>query len=415
MAERRVVITGIGTVNPLGNSIEEYFSNLANGVSGATPITRFDASKFKTQFACEVKNFNTNDHFDRKEARRYDLFTQFALVAAEEAVKDAAFDVEAIDKERCGVVWGSGIGGVKSFFDECVGFAEGGYTPRFSPFFVPRMISDIAAGFISMKYGFTGPNYSLVSACASSNHALINAMELIRYGRADMVVTGGSDATVNEVTIGSFNAMQALSTRNEDYAHASSPFDRNRDGFVVGEGAGAFVFEELEHAKARGAKIYCEVAGGGYSADAYHFTAPHPEGAGAMKSMRDALRDAGMEPADIDYINTHGTSTPLGDVAEIKALEGVFGDLLPSINISSTKSMHGHLLGATGAVEALACVMAITRGIVPPTINCRERDPEINPALNLTLDHAQEREVRATLSNTFGFGGHNATLMLRKI
>lgn len=415
MAERRVVITGIGTVNPLGNSIEEYFSNLANGVSGATPITRFDASKFKTQFACEVKNFNTNDHFDRKEARRYDLFTQFALVAAEEAVKDAAFDVEAIDKERCGVVWGSGIGGVKSFFDECVGFAEGGYTPRFSPFFVPRMISDIAAGFISMKYGFTGPNYSLVSACASSNHALINAMELIRYGRADMVVTGGSDATVNEVTIGSFNAMQALSTRNEDYAHASSPFDRNRDGFVVGEGAGAFVFEELEHAKARGAKIYCEVAGGGYSADAYHFTAPHPEGAGAMKSMRDALRDAGMEPADIDYINTHGTSTPLGDVAEIKALEGVFGDLLPSINISSTKSMHGHLLGATGAVEALACVMAITRGIVPPTINCRERDPEINPALNLTLDHAQEREVRATLSNTFGFGGHNATLILRKI
>lgn len=415
MAERRVVITGIGTVNPLGNSIEEYFSNLVNGVSGATPITRFDASKFKTQFACEVKNFNTNDHFDRKEARRYDLFTQFALVAAEEAVKDAAFDVEAIDKERCGVVWGSGIGGVKSFFDECVGFAEGGYTPRFSPFFVPRMISDIAAGFISMKYGFTGPNYSLVSACASSNHALINAMELIRYGRADMVVTGGSDATVNEVTIGSFNAMQALSTRNEDYAHASSPFDRNRDGFVVGEGAGAFVFEGLEHAKARGAKIYCEVAGGGYSADAYHFTAPHPEGAGAMKSMRDALRDAGMEPADIDYINTHGTSTPLGDVAEIKALEGVFGDLLPSINISSTKSMHGHLLGATGAVEALACVMAITRGIVPPTINCRERDPEINPALNLTLDYAQEREVRATLSNTFGFGGHNATLILRKI
>lgn len=415
MAERRVVITGIGTVNPLGNSIEEYFSNLTNGVSGATLITRFDASKFKTQFACEVKNFNTNDHFDRKEARRYDLFTQFALVAAEEAVKDAAFDVETFDKDRCGVVWGSGIGGVKSFFDECVGYAEGGYTPRFSPFFVPRMISDIAAGFISMKYGFTGPNYSLVSACASSNHALINAMELIRYGRADMVVTGGSDATVNEVTIGSFNAMQALSTRNDDYAHASSPFDRNRDGFVVGEGAGAFVFEELEHAKARGAKIYCEVAGGGYSADAYHFTAPHPEGAGAMKSMREALRDAGMEPADIDYINTHGTSTPLGDVAEIKALEGVFGDLLPSINISSTKSMHGHLLGATGAVEALACVMAITRGIVPPTINCRERDPEINPALNLTLDHAQEREVRATLSNTFGFGGHNATLILRKL
>ncbi len=414
MTERRVVITGIGTVNPLGNHIEEYFSNLQKGVSGVTPITRFDATKFKTQFACEVKNFDPNDHFDRKEARRYDLFTQYALVAADEAVRDAAFDFEQLDKERCGVIWSSGIGGVKSFFDECVGFAEGGYTPRFSPFFVPRMIIDIAAGFISMKYGLTGPNYSVVSACASSNHAMINAMESIRYGRADMIITGGSDATVNEVTIGSFNAMQALSTRNEEYAHASSPFDRNRDGFVVGEGAAALVFEELEHAKARGAKIYCEVAGGGYSADAYHFTAPHPEGVGAIKSMRDALRDAGLEPSDIDYINAHGTSTPLGDVAEIKALEGVFGDLLPSINISSTKSMHGHLLGATGAVEALACVMAITRGVIPPTINCRERDPEINPALNLTLDEAQHREVRATLSNTFGFGGHNATLILRK-
>ena len=414
MAERRVVITGIGTINPLGNTIEEYFSNLEQGLSGAAPITHFDATKFKTKFACEVKNFDPNAHFDRKEVRRYDLFTQYALVAAEQAVVDAALPLESLDKERCGVIWSSGIGGVKSFFDECVGYAEGGNTPRFSPFFVPRMIIDIAAGFISMKYGFMGPNYAVVSACASSNHAMINAMEQIRYGRADLVVTGGSDATVNEVTIGSFNAMQALSTRNEEYEHASSPFDKDRDGFVVGEGAGAFVFEELEHAKARGAKIYCEVVGGGYSADAYHFTAPHPEGLGAIKSMRDALRDGAVDPSEIDYINVHGTATPLGDVAELKALKGLFGDDLYRINISSTKSMHGHLLGATGAVEALACVMAITRGIVPPTINCRNLDPEIDPNLNLTLDQAQHREVRAALSNTFGFGGHNATIIFRK-
>lgn len=414
MAERRVVITGIGTINPLGNTIEEYFSNLEQGLSGAAPITHFDATKFKTKFACEVKNFDPNVHFDRKEVRRYDLFTQYALVAAEQAVVDAALPLESLDKERCGVIWSSGIGGVKSFFDECVGYAEGGNTPRFSPFFVPRMIIDIAAGFISMKYGFMGPNYAVVSACASSNHAMINAMEQIRYGRADLVVTGGSDATVNEVTIGSFNAMQALSTRNEEYEHASSPFDKDRDGFVVGEGAGAFVFEELEHAKARGAKIYCEVAGGGYSADAYHFTAPHPEGLGAIKSMRDALRDGAVDPSEIDYINVHGTATPLGDVAELKALKGLFGDDLYRINISSTKSMHGHLLGATGAIEALACVMAITRGIVPPTINCRNLDPEIDPKLNLTLDQAQHREVRAALSNTFGFGGHNATIIFRK-
>lgn len=414
MAARRVVITGIGTINPLGNHIEEYFSNLEQGYSAAAPITHFDASKFKTQFACEIRNYDPNQHFDRKEARRYDLFTQYALVAANEAVTDAALDLETIDKERCGVIWSSGIGGVKSFFDECTGYAEGGNTPRFSPFFVPRMIIDIAAGFISMKYGFMGPNYAVVSACASSNHAMINAMEAIRYGRADLIVTGGSDATVNEVTIGSFNAMQALSTRNDDPSHASSPFDKDRDGFVVGEGAGALVFEELEHALARGAKIYCEVAGGGYSADAYHFTAPHPEGLGAIKSMRDALRDAAMQPDEIDYINVHGTSTPLGDVAEIKALEGTFGEGLYAKNISSTKSMHGHLLGATGAIEALACVMSITKGIVPPTINCRNLDPEIDPRLNLTLDKAQRRDVRATLSNTFGFGGHNATIIFRK-
>ncbi len=414
MAERRVVITGIGTINPLGKTIEEYFTNLEAGHSAAAPITHFDTEKFKTKFACEIKDYDPNDYFDRKEARRYDLFTQYALIAADQAIEDAAFDFSKLDLEQCGVISSSGIGGVKSFFDESVGYAEGGNTPRFSPFFVPRMIIDIAAGFISMKHGFMGPNYSVVSACASSNHAMINAMETIRYGRADVIVAVGADATGNEVTDGAFNAMQALSTRHDDYEHASSPFDKNRDGFVVGEGAGAFVFEELEHALARGAKIYCEVVGGGNSADAYHFTAPHPEGRGAIKSMRDALRDAGITPDKIDYINVHGTSTPLGDVAEIKALMEVFGEALPSINISSTKSMHGHLLGATGAVEALACVMALTRGVVPPTINCRERDPEIPESLNLTLDKAQRREVNYALSNTFGFGGHNSTLILKR-
>lgn len=414
MAERRVVITGIGTINPLGKTIEEYFMNLQAGYSAAAPITHFDTEKFKTKFACEIKDYDPNDYFDRKEARRYDLFTQYALIASDQAIEDAAFDFSKLDLEQCGVISSSGIGGVKSFFDESVGYAEGGNTPRFSPFFVPRMIIDIAAGFISMKHGFMGPNYSVVSACASSNHAMINAMETIRYGRADVIVAVGSDATVNEVTVGAFNAMQALSTRNEDYAHASSPFDKNRDGFVVGEGAGAFVFEELDHALKRGAKIYCEVVGGGNSADAYHFTAPHPEGRGAIKSMRDALRDAHVTPDQIDYINVHGTSTPLGDVAEIKALMEVFGEALPSINISSTKSMHGHLLGATGAVEALACVMALTQGVVPPTINCRERDPEIPANLNLTLDKAQRREVNYALSNTFGFGGHNSTIILKR-
>ena len=414
MAERRVVITGIGTINPLGKTIEEYFTNLEAGLSAAAPITHFDTEKFKTKFACEIKDYDPNDYFDRKEARRYDLFTQYALIAADQAVEDATFDFASLDVEQCGVISSSGIGGVKSFFDESVGYAEGGNTPRFSPFFIPRMIIDIAAGFISMKYGFMGPNYSVVSACASSNHAMINAMEAIRYGRADVIVAVGSDATVNEVSVGAFNAMQALSTRNEEYQYASSPFDKNRDGFVVGEGAGAFVFEELEHALKRGAKIYCEVAGGGYSADAYHFTAPHPEGLGAIKSMRDALRDAKIAPEAIDYINVHGTSTPLGDLAEIKALREVFGDQLEQINISATKSMHGHLLGATGAVEALACIMAITRSIVPPTINCRELDPEIPATLNLTRDHAQKREVNYALSNSFGFGGHNSTVILKK-
>ncbi|MBQ1205358.1 MAG: beta-ketoacyl-ACP synthase II [Alistipes sp.] len=414
MAERRVVVTGIGTINPLGKSVEEFFTNLKAGVSAAAPITYFDTEKFKTKFACEIKDYDPSEYFDRKEARRYDLFTQYAIIAADQAIEDAAFDFAQLDLEQCGVISSSGVGGIKSLFDESVGYAEGGNTPRFSPFFVPRMIIDIAAGFISMKHGFMGPNYSVVSACASSNHAMINAMEAVRYGRADVILTVGSDATVNEVTVGAFNAMQALSTRNDDCEHASSPFDKDRDGFVVGEGAAAFVFEELEHAKKRGAKIYCEVAGGGASADAYHFTAPHPEGRGAIKSMRDALRDAHISSDEIDYINVHGTSTPLGDVAEIKALQEVFGDKLPSINISSTKSMHGHLLGATGAVEALACVMTLTEGVVAPTINCRNLDPEIPAELNLTLDKAQMRDVKYALSNSFGFGGHNATIILKK-
>ena len=414
MAERRVVVTGIGTINPLGNNIEEYFRNLEKGVSGAAPITHFDAEKFKTRFACEVKNYDPNQYFDRKEVRKYDLFTQYALIAATQAVEDAAFDFDKLDKERAGVIWASGIGGLKSFFDECLGYAEGGMTPRFSPFFIPRMISDIAAGFISMKYGFMGPNYCTVSACASSNHGLIAALEAIRYGKADVMITGGSEAAVNEPSVGGFNSMQALSTRNDDPGHASRPFDKDRDGFVVGEGAGALVLEELEHAKARGAKIYCEFVGGGESADAHHFTAPHPEGIGAMKSMRDAIKDAGISPEEVDYVNVHGTSTPLGDIAELKAVKGVLGDHVYDINISSTKSMTGHLLGATGAVEALACIMAITKGIIPPTINCENRDPEIDPRLNLTLDKPQHREVKCALSNTFGFGGHNATVVFRK-
>lgn len=414
MTERRVVVTGIGTINPLGNNIEEYFSNLEKGVSGAAPITHFDAEKFKTRFACEVKNYDWSQHFDRKEVRKYDLFTQYALVAATQAVEDAGIDLEKTDLERVGVIWSSGIGGLKSFFDECLGYAEGGMTPRFSPFFIPRMIADIAAGFISMKYGFMGPNYCTVSACASSNHGLIDAFNQIRYGKADVMVAGGSEAAVNEPSVGGFNSMQALSTRNDDPATASRPFDVDRDGFVVGEGAGALILEEYEHAKARGAKIYCEFAGGGCSADAHHFTAPHPEGKGAIKAMRDALSDAGLNPEEVDYVNVHGTSTPLGDLAELKAVAGVFGDHAYEMNISSTKSMTGHLLGAAGAVEALACIFAITHGVVPPTINCRNLDPEIDAKLNLTLDKAQKREVKVALSNTFGFGGHNSTVILRK-
>ncbi len=415
MAERRVVVTGIGTINPLGKNIEEYFSNLEKGVSGAAPITHFDTEKFKTKFACEVKDYDPSLHFDRKEVRKYDLYTQYALIAADQAVQDAGFDMEQVNKERAGVIWCSGIGGLKSFFDECLGYAEGGNTPRFSPFFIPRMIADIAAGYISIKYGFMGPNYCTVSACASSNHGMVEAFNQIRYGKADIMIAGGSEAAVNEPSVGGFGSMQAISTRNDDPQHASRPFDVKRDGFVIGEGAGALVLEEYEHAKARGAKIYCEFAGGGCSADAYHFTAPHPEGKGAILAMREALRDANLAPEEVDYINVHGTSTPLGDVAELKAVQGVFGDHAYQMNISSTKSMHGHLLGATGAVEALACVMAITKGIVPPTINCEELDPQIDPKLNLTLGTAQRREVKVALSNTFGFGGHNSSVILKKV
>lgn len=415
MTERRVVVTGLGTINSIGNNIEEFFANLEKGVSGAVPITRFNAEKFKTKFACEVKDYDWAKYFDRKEVRKYDAFTQYALVAATQAVEDAGLDLETIDLEQVGVIWCSGIGGLKSFFDECIGYAEGGMTPRFSPFFIPRMISDIAAGFISIKYGFMGPNYCVSSACASSNHGMIDSFNLIRYGKADIMVTGGSEASVNEPCVGGFNSMQALSTRNDDPKSASRPFDANRDGFVIGEGAAGLVLEEYEHAKARGAKIYCEMVGGGSSADAYHFTSPHPEGKGAIKSMRDALKDGGISPDEIDYVNVHGTSTPAGDLPELKAVAAVLGDHVYDVNISSTKSMTGHLLGAAGAVEALACIFAITRGIIPPTINVENVDPAIDPKLNLTLLKAQKREVKCAMSNTFGFGGHNSTVVFRKI
>ncbi len=415
MKQRRVVITGIGTINPLGNNIEEYFTNLEKGVSGAGPITHFDASNFKTKFACELKGYNPTDYFDRKELRKYDLFSQYALVAAEQAVKDSGIDLEKVDAERTGVIWGSGIGGLETFYLEVKGYVEGNFVPRYSPFFIPKMIADLAAGHISMKYGFRGPNYCTVSACASSNHAMIDAMNYIRWGKADMILSGGSEAAVNPPGVGGFNSMQALSTRNDDPQKASRPFDADRDGFVIGEGAGALLFEEYEHAVARGAKIYAEVAGGGMSADAYHLTAPHPEGIGAKKAMLDAIEDAGLKIEDIDYVNTHGTSTPVGDVAELKGLAATFGEHLYKMNISSTKSMTGHLLGAAGAIEALACVMALTKGVIPPTINLENLDPQIDPKLNLTANVAQKRDVKCVLSNTFGFGGHNSSVVFKKI
>lgn len=413
--QRRVVITGIGTINPLGNDINEYFGNLENGVSGAAPITHFDATNFKSRIACEVKNYDWTKYFDRKEVRKYDLYAQYALVAAAEAVADAKIDLETENLERVGVVWGSGVGGMETFYEEVMGWAAGNGMPRFSPFFVPKMISDLAAGHISIKYGFMGPNYSVVSACASSNNAMIDALNLVRWGKADMIVTGGSEAPVIIPAVGGFCSMQALSTRNDDPQHASRPFDKDRDGFVIAEGAGALIFEEYEHAVARGAKIYCEVAGGGMSADAHHMTAPHPEGKGAIISMRTALEDAEVAIDEVDYLNTHGTSTPLGDIAELTAIKELFGESAYKMNISSTKSMTGHLLGATAAVEALACVFAITKGIVPPTINVENLDPAIDDKLNLTLGKAQKRDVKVAMSNTFGFGGHNSTVVFRKL
>lgn len=413
--QRRVVITGIGTINPLGNDINEYFGNLENGVSGAAPITHFDATNFKSRIACEVKNYDWTKYFDRKEVRKYDLYAQYALVAAAEAVADAKIDLETENLERVGVVWGSGVGGMETFYEEVMGWAAGNEMPRFSPFFVPKMISDLAAGHISIKYGFMGPNYSVVSACASSNNAMIDALNLVRWGKADMIVTGGSEAPVIIPAVGGFCSMQALSTRNDDPQHASRPFDKDRDGFVIAEGAGALIFEEYEHAVARGAKIYCEVAGGGMSADAHHMTAPHPEGKGAIISMRTALEDAEVAIDEVDYLNTHGTSTPLGDIAELTAIKELFGESAYKMNISSTKSMTGHLLGATAAVEALACVFAITKGIVPPTINVENLDPAIDDKLNLTLGKAQKRDVKVAMSNTFGFGGHNSTVVFRKL
>ena len=421
MKLRKVVVTGLGTINPIGNNIAEYFENLEKGVSGAAPITHFDASKFKTQFACEVKGFDPNQHFDRKEARKYDRYTQFALVAAKEAVQDAGLVdaegkvIESIDQNQVGVVWASGIGGIETFFNEVSNYVKGDGTPKYNPFFIPKMIADMAAGQISMKYGFRGPNYCTVSACSSSNHAFIDALNLIRLGKADIIVSGGSEAAINPAGVGGFNAMQALSTRNDDPATASRPYDVGRDGFVIGEGAGALVLEEYEHAKARGAKIYAEVIGGGMSADAYHLTAPDPNGAGAARAMNEALKDAGIRPEDIDYINTHGTSTPAGDLPELTGIQSVFGDHIYNVNISSTKSMTGHLLGGAAAVEALACIMAIDKGIVPPTINVTERDPHIDERINLTLGTAQKRDINCALSNTFGFGGHNSTVIFKKV
>ncbi len=416
MELKRVVITGLGTVNPLGNNIEEYFTNLNNGVSGAGPITRFDASLFKTKFACEVKDFDpVKCGIDRKEARKLDRFCQFAVVAADQAIEDSKMDLEKINKDRVGVVIGSGIGGIETLTQEIMGYCEGKYVPRFNPFLIPKMIPDMAAGYISIKYGFMGPNYATVSACASSSHAMCNAFDLIRLGKADVIVTGGAEAGITIPSVGGFNSAQALSTNNEEYLKASRPFDKNRDGFVMGEGAGILVFEEYEHAIARGAKIYAEVAGSGETADAHHITAPHPEGHGAIQAMKLALEEAGLKPEDVDYINVHGTSTPLGDIAELKAIKELFGEHAFKLNISSTKSMTGHLLGGAGAIESIACIDAMCNGIVPPTINFETPDPEIDYNLNLTLNKAQEREVNVAMNNTFGFGGHNSCLVFKKV
>ncbi|MEQ8625354.1 MAG: beta-ketoacyl-ACP synthase II [Vicingaceae bacterium] len=414
MELKRVVVTGLGAITPIGNNVEEYWNALISGKSGAAPITQFDASQFKTQFACEVKNYNSEDYFDRKEARKLDLFAQYALVAVDEAMKDSGLDLEKVDRDRFGVIWGAGIGGLKTFQEECSAFALGDGTPRFNPFFIPKMIADIAPGHISIKYGLRGPNFTTVSACASSTNAIIDAMTYIQLGKMDLCVTGGSEAAVCEAGIGGFNAMHALSKRNDDPSTASRPFDKDRDGFVLGDGGGSLILEEYEHAKARGATIYAEVVGGGLSADAHHMTAPHPEGLGAINVMRSALRDAGLSPDQIDYINVHGTSTPLGDVAESKAIKEVFGENAYKLNISSTKSMTGHLLGAAGIVESIASILAIKNGIIPPTINHFTDDEAFDSKLNFTFNKAQKREVRAALSNTFGFGGHNASTVFIK-
>jgi len=414
MELKRVVVTGLGALTPIGNSVAEYWDNLKKGVSGAAPITRFDASKFKTRFACEVKGFDVLEYMDRKEARKLDLFSQYALAVATQAVTDAGLSSENVNVDRAGVVWGSGIGGIQTFQEECMAFAKGDGTPRFNPFFIPKMIADIASGHISIKFGYRGPNYTTVSACASSTNAIIDSFNLIRLGKADVMVTGGSEAAVNESGVGGFNALHALSQNNDNPASASRPFDKTRDGFVLGEGAGCLILEEYEHAIKRGATIYAELVGGGMSADAHHMTAPHPEGLGAINVMKAALEDAELTPEDIDYINVHGTSTPLGDIAETKAIKSIFGDHAYKLNISSTKSMTGHLLGAAGAIEAIACVLAVKHDVIPPTINHSVEDPDIDNNLNFTLNKAQERKVNVALSNTFGFGGHNTSAIFKK-
>jgi 3-oxoacyl-[acyl-carrier-protein] synthase II len=411
---RRVVVTGLGALTPLGNNLHEYWEGLKNGVSGAIMITRFNTEKFKTKFACEVKGYDSKTFFDRKEVNKLDLYSQYALVATDEAIADSGLNLEKIDKDRIGVIWGSGIGGIETFYLAIKDYVLGDGTPRFSPFFIPKMIGDIAAGVISIKYGFRGPNFSTVSACASSTNSIIDAVNYIRWGKADIFVTGGSEAAINEPGIGGFNALQALSTNNDEFKSASRPFDKTRDGFVLGEGAGALIVEEYEHAKARGAKIYAEVVGTGCTADAFHMTAPHPDGLGARNVMKLAVDDAGLNVEDVDYINVHGTSTPLGDISETKAIVSVFGEHAYKLNISSTKSMTGHLLGAAGAIEAIAAIMAVVHDIVPPTINFKVPDHDIDQNLNLTLNKAQNRKVNFAISNTFGFGGHNASVVFKK-
>ena len=414
MNDRRVVVTGIGALTPIGNNLKEYWNSLVDGISGSGPITHFDASKFKTQFACEVKGFDAKEFIHPKEARKLDKFSQYALVVADEAIKDSNIDIESIDPDRAGVIWGSGIGGMETFFNESVSFANGNGSPRFNPFFIPKLISDIPAGHISIKYNFRGPNFTTVSACASSTNAIIDAFIYIKWNKADLFIAGGSEAPVSPPGIGGFNAMMALSTRNNDPKTASRPFDKNRDGFVMGEGGGALVLEEYNHAIKRGANIYAEVVGGALTADAFHITAPHPEGLGAQNVMKQAIKEAGVDLTAVDYINVHGTSTPLGDIAETKAIKALFGEHAYNLNISSTKSMTGHLLGAAGVVESIACIMAVKNNTIPPTINHENHDPEIDEKLNLTLKKAQKRIVNYALSNTFGFGGHNASVLFKK-